>query len=499
MKIISNKAQFNLLKSFLSFEKKRFNRHYSSVNNLLIRNDFIVVNDTVKEALDKNKPVVALESTIITHGLPYPNNYETALEVERIIRDSNAIPATIAFIKGKIYVGLTNSEIEQISKATDQQNSVKLSRRDLSYIFSTPQNDKLIGGTTVSATMIAAEAANIPIFVTGGIGGVHRDFTESMDVSADLIELARTRVAVISSGIKSILDIGKTLEYLETFGVCVSVLNENGSSEFPAFFTSKSGHHAPYNLRTISDAASLIHTHLRTGLNSGLLIGVPIPEQHSINSEYIEKTINEALDEAKKLNIKGKAITPFLLEKINKLTKGKSLGSNIELIKNNAKIGAEIANKLCVLKQRDNESVQSSTPSLSSTTKTYGAQNCGSSTDIVTLVGGVNIDFTFKLHDDKTINYKGVTQPCTFHQCLGGVARNMTESLIRYGLNKSILISAISNDLVGNYIVEKSKSIGFDTSKWLMLDNVDHTSTGSYCSLFDTHGELLLGLGAMVS
>ena len=269
------------------------------------------------------------------------------------------------------------------------------------------------------------------------------------------------------------------IEYLETFGVNVCTLDERGSNEFPAFFTSKSGFYAPYNLKSTEEAARLIDTHFKIGLQNGLLIGVPIPEEYSIDQEYIEIVIKEALENAKRFNIKGKAITPYLLETINKLTSGKSLESNIELIKNNAKVGANIAKKLSELRNKEKE--------------IYSINN---NDNHVTLIGGINIDFAFKLIDDKTMKLKGVTQPCAFNSCLGGVARNMAESLIRFG-NNSTLLSTISNDLVGNSILEKSKSIGFDTSKFLILDHAKQTSTGSYCSLFDKQGELILGLGAM--
>ena len=201
----------------------------------------------------------------------------------------------------------------------------------------------------MSATSICANAAQIPIFCTGGIGGVHRDYVDSMDVSADLQELARTPVAVVSSGVKSILDIEKTLEYLETMGVCVVTLEKNGSTEFPAFFTSKSGQHSPFNCKTEKDVAQLIHTNLRTGLNSGLLIGVPIPPKHSADQTLIDNAIQEALVQMKKLGIKGKKVTPYLLEKINRITQGKSLKSNIALIKHNAQTSARIAVELAQL------------------------------------------------------------------------------------------------------------------------------------------------------
>lgn len=292
--------------------------------NSLIKNNFLEISDEIKNT---NKPVVALESTIITHGLPYPANLETALAVENEIRSLGVVPATIGFLNGRIKVGLNINEIETI--ATKNQNAIKLSRRDLPYVLAAPDRDSIIGGTTVSATCIAAHAANIPIFCTGGIGGVHRDYIDSMDVSADLQELARTPVAVVSSGVKSILDIGKTLEYLETMGVCVTTLNETGSKDFPAFFTSSSGHESPYNCRNEKEAASLINANLKTGFNTGLLIGVPIPENYSAKRELIDAAITEALAEAHKLKIKGKKVTPFLLEKINNITKGRSLSSNV--------------------------------------------------------------------------------------------------------------------------------------------------------------------------
>jgi pseudouridine-5'-phosphate glycosidase len=201
-------------------------------------------------------------------------------------------------------------------------------------------------GTTVSATSIVAHAANIPIFCTGGIGGVHRDFNDSLDVSADLQELARTPVAVVSSGVKSILDIGKTLEYLETMGVCVATLNETGSKAFPSFFTAKSQYEAPYNCRNETEAARLIHANLMTGFNSGLLLAVPIPEKFSADDKLIETAICEALSEATRLKITGKRVTPFLLERISKITKGQSMTSNLALIKNNARVSARIAVEL---------------------------------------------------------------------------------------------------------------------------------------------------------
>lgn len=446
--------------------RRFFHRMFNPEANLLVKNNYLVISDRIKEALATNKPVVALESTIITHGMPYPANCETALKVEEIIENEGAVPATIALVNGKLKVGLEKSEIEHIGNI--KEGVKKVSRQDLSYLFAKKHE---LGGTTVSATMIAAHAAGIPIFVTGGIGGVHRDFNETMDVSADLFELARTSVTVISAGIKSILDIGRTLEYLETLGVCVAAFKTN---EFPSFYSAKSGFTVPFKLDSTVDAAKLIDTHLKSGLNSGILIGVPIPDDYSLDNQQIEMAINESLKEAQEKSIKGKAVTPFLLSKIANLTKNKSLESNLALIKNNARIGAQIAIELSQLRS----------PKLSN------------SNPEVLLFGGLNVDFTYKMKDSKTIGVKGVTQPCIFNSCLGGVARNMSEALIRSGHN-SVLITSLSNDLLGEVAIQKSKHLGFDTSKWILLDSESHPSTGSYCSVFDPKGELLMGCGAM--
>jgi len=464
--------------------------NFKPVRSYSIHSSFVEVSEKVAEAIRENKPVVALESTIITHGLPYPSNHAVALEVESIIESEHAVPATIALLNGKLKVGLTKQEIEHVAKS--HKSAIKLSRRDLSFIFASQHLQGVVGGTTVSATMIAAHAAHVPIFVTGGIGGVHRDFAETLDVSADLFELARTPVAVISSGIKSILDIGKTLEYLETLGVCVCSLNPSGSKEFPAFYTSKSGHFAPYNCQSASEAAQLIHTHMRTGLNSGLLIGVPIPEKHSIDETLIEQAINEALASAKSSNIKGKQVTPFLLDRLNKLTGNKTLSSNLELIKNNAKVGAEIARELSRVRAEKLNLAKQTAGGV------YQSVDMDENPHQIAFIGGINVDFTYKLKDSKTMGMKGVTQACSFNSCLGGVGRNMAESLYRLGIKKSTLISAVSNDMLGKFVIDESRKIGFDTTKWLVIDQKRQaTPTGSYCSLFDTDGELLLGCGAM--
>jgi pseudouridine-5'-phosphate glycosidase len=296
-------------------------------------NSFLEINAEVKEALEKGKPVVALESTIISHGMPYPQNLETALEVENIIRKNGAVPATIAIFKGKCYAGLTNDQLEYFASAKDVW---KVSLRDMAYVIS----KKLYGATTVAATMRIASMAGIKIFVTGGIGGVHRDVFETMDISADLTEMEQTPVAVISAGIKSILDIGLTLEYLETKGIPVVTI---GQDEFPSFYSRKSGFISPLRIDDINEVAAMLHTKWQLGLNGSVLIANPIPLEHEIDLVEMEIYIEKALKKANKKNISGKEVTPFLLKYIADHTKGESLEANIVLVKNNAELGAQLA------------------------------------------------------------------------------------------------------------------------------------------------------------
>lgn len=294
---------------------------------------YVKISQEVKEAIKEKKPVVALESTIISHGMPYPKNVETALEVEKVVRENGAIPATIAIINGEIKIGLTKEEIEIIGKAG--LSVTKTSRRDLAYVVA----NKLNGATTVAATMICAEMAGIKIFATGGIGGVHRGAEKTMDISADLEELGKTNVAVICAGCKSILDMGLTLEYLETKGVAVYGYKTN---ILPAFYTRESDFKVN-KINSEQEVAKVLKTKWDLGLDGGVVITNPIPEEFSMDRKIIDKTILEALKEADEKGIKGKDITPFLLDKIQKLTSGKSLEANIELVFNNAKLASKIA------------------------------------------------------------------------------------------------------------------------------------------------------------
>ena len=296
-------------------------------------NDYLDIHPEVEDALNKNLPIVALESTIISHGMPYPNNIETALMVEDTVRSNNAIPATIAIINGRLKVGLSNKEIEFLAT----NNKVrKISRRDLAIAVS----KKLSGSTTVASTMIIANLAKIAVFATGGIGGVHRGAEKTFDISADLEELSRTNVCVVCAGPKAILDIGLTLEYLETKGVPVVGYK---TSELPAFYSSKSGFNVDYRVDAALDIAEILKTKWDLSIKGGVLVTNPIPIAFELELVMMNKAINEAIIEADKEKIIGKEITPYLLSKVNELTEGKSLDANIKLIQNNAALAAKIA------------------------------------------------------------------------------------------------------------------------------------------------------------
>ena len=294
---------------------------------------FLEIHAEIKSALAEGRPVVALESTIISHGMPYPQNVETALEVQKIIRKNGAIPATIAITNGKCYAGLTNEQLEYFGKAKDV---MKVSIRDMPHVIS----KKLYGATTVAATMRIASMAGIRIFATGGIGGVHRNAGETMDISADLTEMEKTSVAVVSAGIKSILDIGLTLEYLETKGVPVVTI---GQDEFPGFYSIKSGFNSPLRLDEVDEIAAMIKTKWQLGMSGAVLVANPLPHGEGVEPDEMEIYIDKALKVARDKKIEGKDVTPFLLKYIADHTSGESLDANIALIKNNAKLGAELA------------------------------------------------------------------------------------------------------------------------------------------------------------
>ena len=298
------------------------------------------INPVVLDALKNNRPVVALESTIISHGMPYPKNVETALRVEQVIREHGVVPATIGIIDGEPIVGMTPEEIEMFGK---NKGIGKASRRDLAVVYA----KKLWAATTVSSSMILANQAGIEVFVTGGIGGVHRGAQESMDISADLQELGKTNVTVVCAGAKAILDLPLTLEYLETMGVPVLGYQ---TKELPAFYTRHSGLNVDYEIKDPKEAAEIIFEKRKNNLQGGILITNPIPQEYAMDDKVINDAIEKALKMADEQGVRGKEITPFLLKTVVDLTGGESLESNIQLILNNAAVGAEISKEVCKLK-----------------------------------------------------------------------------------------------------------------------------------------------------
>ena len=304
-------------------------------------NKYLDLSPEVAQALKEHRPVVALESTIISHGMPYPQNVETALKVEQIVRDNGAVPATIAVIGGRLKAGCTPAEIEHLGKAG--AGVAKASRRDLAVLVARGAD----GATTVTTTMIIAHMAGIRVFATGGIGGVHRGAQQTFDISADLEELAHTPVMVVCAGAKSILDLGLTLEYLETHGVPVIGY---GTEELPAFYTRKSGFGVDYRMDSPEELAAAFHTSLELGFGGGMLVTNPIPEEYSMDPAVINRAIDTAVAEAEEQGVHGKAITPFLLARVKELTGGDSLDSNIQLVFNNARLAARTAAALEALR-----------------------------------------------------------------------------------------------------------------------------------------------------
>uniref|UniRef100_A0A8C4IJH8 Zgc:136858 n=1 Tax=Dicentrarchus labrax TaxID=13489 RepID=A0A8C4IJH8_DICLA len=424
------------------------------------------VHPSVSQALAENKPVVALESTIITHGMPYPHNLSTAKEVEAIVRAEGATPATVGVIEGEVRVGLSSEELDFLARC---ENSLKVSRRDLPYVIS----KGLSGGTTVSATMIAAHRAGVPVFVTGGIGGVHRDGENSLDISADLTELGRTPIAVVSAGVKSILDIGRTLEFLETQGVCVATYGT--LKNFPAFFSPQSGFTSPYQVCNPEEAAKLIASTLSLGLQSGVLLAVPIPEEYAAAGQHIEEAIQAAVTEASGKSITGRDVTPFILQKVNEMTEGKSLQASI------------LGRYQLFLKQKKSSMVYYSLNILN----LLCSQTLLSFITMLKLVvvGGINVDFLAK-GKTKSLLF-GQTNPGSVCQSFGGVGRNIADSLSRLGCSP-LFISATGADSHSDAVLNYCKHM--NTSA---VARLEEQSTATYCAVITESGELSLGLGDM--
>eukprot|EP00347_Sterkiella_histriomuscorum_P018997 403343364 len=443
-------------------------------NRFSIASSRFVVKEEVKQAILAGQPVVALESTIITHGMDYPMNRDTALAVEQIVRDNGAIPATIAIVKGVVKIGLEKDDIELLS-SEGRLSSRKCSRRDLAYVLAKNGN----GSTTVAATMYLASLAGIKIFVTGGIGGVHRGAESTFDISADLTELARTPVAVICAGVKSILDIPKTLEFLETMGVPVV---SYGTDWFPDFFTSNSGIKTVFRADSADECASIIQGNDILKLKNGIIFAVPVPADKEANQDNIQKAIASALAEADQGGIKGAEITPFLLKRVNQLTGGESAASNVELIKNNAKLGSQIAVAL------------SSIPDIS---KTLKYEKLYSKPTPITIIGGAALDIlsmSHSLHIDSGSSHIG---KITIQE--GGSARNVAECVARLLGNQNVqenlkFITAVGDDEKAEILVKGLSKLGLDTDS---IQVKKGERTACFNGIINGQGDFLAGIADM--
>ncbi|OQR80343.1 hypothetical protein BIW11_00009 [Tropilaelaps mercedesae] len=429
----------------------------------------------VRSALKNKEPIVSLESTIITHGMPYPDNLKTAMDVEQVVRRAGAVPATVALIKGEIHVGLSEQLLGEL--ASVDNTKVKISKRDLAPAIA----QKMTGGTTVAGTIVVSHKAGVSMFVTGGIGGVHRGAEVTMDVSADLVELGRTPVTVVSAGVKSILDIEKTLEFLETQGVCVATYGE--SKEFPCFWTKISGFQVPWNVRDPAEAAALVASRKDLDLQSGILITNPIPTNHEADGKFIEKCVQEALKETAIQRIKGKDITPFILSRVHHATRGVSLKSNIALIKHNALVGSLIAKELATIRP---ESV--GIPEKVYVIPSLASEPINASRPV--LIGGSGVDFNIKLEADE-VQQNGDTYKGKVFQGYGGVARNMADCISRLGLNP-LLVSAVGDDLNGKGILRHNSKM--DKRGISVLRDA---LTATCCAVHNKSGLLLYNVGDM--
>ncbi|KAG0340028.1 hypothetical protein BG000_000820 [Podila horticola] len=458
--------------------------------------------DEVKDALKNNKPIVALESTIISHGMPYPQNYETAIQVESVVRENGATPATIAILDGQIQIGLTNSQIQSLAELG--RKSVKASRRDLAVVMSKKQT----GATTVSATMLLAHRAGISVFATGGIGGVHRGYEETLDASADLTELGRTPVAVVCAGVKSILDIGRTLEFLETEGVTVATYGQ--TTDFPAFFTRKSGFQSLLKVETPLEAAKLIAANQAVDLQSGMVFAVPIAKEHAMDDKLVGDAINTAIRESVENNILGKESTPFLLKRVNELTGGNSLKSNIALVKQNAAVAAKIAKDLSKL----NSGAQARTYSTSA--RTFNSHTSSPSHGPIMVIGGTVVDITSTAHPARLANGEEhevmlnsmihSSHPGATRISLGGVGRNVAEVISRLDSQNCVFVSAVggqhaagegssaTDDLFGSWLLSEVARRGMDNHE---IHPIRGARTATYTAIHDSTGNLLSAVADM--
>ncbi|KAG0263601.1 hypothetical protein BG011_008545 [Mortierella polycephala] len=459
--------------------------------------------DEVRSALEQKKPLVALESTIISHGMPYPQNYDTALQVEQVVRDNGAIPATIAILGGQVHIGLSNDQIRDLAKLG--RRVVKASRRDLAVVVSKKQT----GATTVSGTMVLAHRAGISVFATGGIGGVHRGYENTMDASADLTELGRTPVAVVCAGVKSILDIGRTLEFLETQGVTVATYGS--TPDFPAFFTRTSGFQSMLNIETSMDAAKIIAANQELDLQSGIVFSVPIPEDEAMDDALVDEAIDIAVKESIQQNIVGKESTPFLLKRVNELTGGNSLKSNIALVKHNASVAAKIAKDLSAISARSTiggqrRSYSTSARRLERHRINHDQVNHGP----IMVIGGAVVDITSTATVATADSMLGSSYPGITRNGLGGVGRNVAEGISRLNPESCIFVTAVGGraggseanadadtdeDVFGQWLIDRMALRGMNTQE---IHQIPSARTATYVAIHDATGNLLSAIADMV-
>ncbi|OCH96089.1 indigoidine synthase A-like protein [Obba rivulosa] len=488
-------------------------RHVSSLADSLKKGAPVDVHPEVQDALASRRPVVALETTIVTHGMPQPVNLETAKSVESIVRRTGAIPATIGIIGGRVKIGLHPHELEYLADVKNNPGVVKLSRRDIGPALALKKD----GGTTCSATLIFAALAGIKVFATGGLGGVHRGGETSMDISADLQELTRCPVGLVSAGVKSILDIGRTLEYLETLGV--PVLSYADTDDFPAFYSRHSGFKSPWRINDPVSAARILHSQWQLGMPNGALFGVPIPEKYEAVGELLQQSVEQALKEADEngMSKRGKEATPWLLKRVGELTAGKSLASNVALIENTAHIGGQIAVAYSEMETSLPDSglhrncyIPATVTSAEAENRQEKPQTSRSQSNVVSpsaklvVVGSAAVDITAqaspKSGTDVSLGSQS-TSPGSVSLSLGGVARNVAEAahrvLTAHSKDRSLdtlLISPLGNDSFGHLLVDETEQIGMRTDGFVRTEG----SRSSVCNMvLDIQGSLIGGVADM--
>ncbi|KAI0048368.1 indigoidine synthase A-like protein [Auriscalpium vulgare] len=454
----------------------------------------------VEDALRTNKPLVALETTIITHGMPYPVNLDTARSVEQNVRSTGAIPATIGVLGGRVKIGLEASQLEYLADTKANPNSVKLSRRDIASAIALGKD----GGTTCSSTLIFAALAGIKVFATGGLGGVHRGGESSMDVSADLQELTRCPVGLVSAGVKSILDIGRTLEYLETLGV--PVLTYGKSADFPAFYSPRSGFKSPWRVHDPETAANVLFTQWKLGMTNGVLFGVPIPEEYEAVGEKLQEAVEKAVIESEEngMSRRGKEATPWLLKRVGDLTQGKSLASNVALIENTALKGGMIAVAYTNLQQVNSQAPQNTISPPYPVTPAFKVAGDPREPASLAVIGSAAVDITAQaatLHHTSAESGLHSTSPGSVSLTLGGVGRNVAEAAHRIISaqtpdlsSATLLISSIGDDSFGRLLTEESGRIN------MRIDGLmrDPSQRSAVCNMVvDAAGALIGGVADM--